>query len=81
MQPNTKEGKTRLKYKAGAFEMPPQQLQPEAVFGGGFLPGGSGLQTSSYGLPYMAPMTDMYATRYGNSEYVEEVVHPIAPKK
>lgn len=80
MQSTTKEGKTRLKYKAGAFEMPPQQLQPEAFYGASYLPGGIGLPGASFGMPFMAPPTDLYASRYGSSDYVEEVVHHIAPK-
>ena len=80
MQPTTKEGKTRLKYKAGAFEMPQQQLQPEAYYGASYVPGGIGLTNPSYGMPFIAQTTDMYANRYGNSEYVEEEVHHISPK-
>lgn len=81
MQPTAKEGKTRLKYKAGAFELPQQQPQPDAYFGTGYVPVGPSQQTAAFGLPYIAPFTDMYANRYGNAEYVEEVVHKIAPKK
>ena len=81
MQRDGRQEKTRLKYKAGAFEPPTNERPFEPYYGTDFFPGTMGLSHAGYGMGYMPqPQIDMFTMPFGNQEYVEEEVHVVKPK-
>lgn len=81
MQPNTKTGKTRLKYRAGAFEMPESQPQTNQYFNPEMFTAPMGMAGQGFSMPFVPHQADMYASRYGYGQEVQEVTHQVKPVK